>query len=328
MDIIMTNTKGEEYGYLDADSVDMEIGDTNDFEIQVGIDTYNPSIHSVGCLAICPGMEWGGKVMLRNPHGKTLTLKGPTWRGMLAQKVLSPPDGADYLYADGEAHEVIRNLMGDQFGSMFSVSDEISRYRIRSYRFSRYITFLDGITGMLKSVGAKMQISYQQGPPNGVGYVQLSAVPIIDYSSRIEINGDDGMQFNVTENRGGINHLICLGSGELKYRQVVHLYASPGGQVGTTQYYKGENERVAVYDYPNAEDDLTLIADGKKRLRELMDSKECSASVTTDIQMEIGDIIGGRERITNTAVKVPVVRKILKIQDGTESIEYKLKGEA
>ena len=62
------------------------------------------------------------------------------------------------------------------------------------------------------------------------------------------------------------------------------------------------------------------------RLKELQNYKKMSLSVD-DVDLEIGDIVGGREYITGTVVKKPVTNKILQKKDGTISIEYKLKGE-
>ena len=43
-----------------------------------------------------------------------------------------------------------------------------------------------------------------------------SAVPIRNLSSEIEYSQDSKIAINLKESRRGINHLICLGKGELK----------------------------------------------------------------------------------------------------------------
>ncbi len=48
-------------------------------------------------------------------------------------------------------------------------------------------------------------------------------------------------------------------------------------------------------------------------------------SAANGTELEIGDVVGGRERITGTVMKVPVAGKILRIQKGKETIEYKAK---
>lgn len=48
----------------------------------------------------------------------------------------------------------------------------------------------------------------------------------------------------------------------------------------------------------------------------------------SDMDLELGDIVGGRERITEITMKSPVVRKIITVNGkGKLSIDYKLKGE-
>lgn len=48
------------------------------------------------------------------------------------------------------------------------------------------------------------------------GYVKVQAVPINDLSDRHELTNDNNMHFTTDNNQRGINHLICLGKGELK----------------------------------------------------------------------------------------------------------------
>ena len=59
----------------------------------------------------------------------------------------------------------------------------------------------------------------------------------------------------------GINHLICLGLGELKNRTVIHLYADANGVISRTQTQFGSDEVTNVYDYAGAETE-NLIKSG------------------------------------------------------------------
>ena len=45
-----------------------------------------------------------------------------------------------------------------------------------------------------------------------------------------------------------------------------------------------------------------------------------------ETEMQIGDIVGGRDYITGIVVKKPITGKILNIKDGTYKIEYKIEG--
>ena len=123
-----------------------------------------------------------------------------------------------------------------------------------------------------------------------------------------------------------MNHLICLGSGQLKDRMVVHLYANEDREISQTQTFIGEKEIQAVYDYPNAEDATALVRDGTKKLTELISTDEMEVSIEegSDIDVDIGDVVGGHDYITGIDVKVTVTKKVLKIIGGVSSVEYGL----
>ena len=57
-----------------------------------------------------------------------------------------------------------------------------------------------------------------------------------------------------------------------------------------------------------------------------MNYKKISVSVD-DIELEIGDTVAGRDYVTGIYVRQPITQKILRITDGQEDIEYKVKGE-
>lgn len=155
--------------------------------------------------------------------------------------------------------------------------------------------------------------------------VHLKAVPVMDYSDYITYSQDYNIDFTIRDYRRGINHLICAGKGQNEERIVVHLYVQKDGSIGKSKYYQGLDERTALYDFSSA-DLEKLEEDGVKRLKELMNYKEVNVEVK-DADLELGDIIGGYEQITGTEVKKPIVRKILKIEDGEAKIEYKVKGD-
>ena len=154
----------------------------------------------------------------------------------------------------------------------------------------------------------------------------LSAVPIQNLSSEIEYSQDSKIAINMSESRRGINHLICLGKGELKNRQVVHLYVQLDGSISQKKYYIGLAERTAVYDYSNAESIEDLTTKGEEQLATLMGRKVMAMSVQ-DVDVQIGDIIGGRDYEKQIYMQKPVVQKIVKIEQGNLSIEYKVEGE-
>lgn len=70
-----------------------------------------------------------------------------------------------------------------------------------------------------------------------------------------------------------------------------------------------------------------LEEEGRDKFEELKNYKQLKISVD-DTDLELGDIVGGRERITNIYMAAPVIRKIVDVTGrGRMSILYKLKGE-
>ena len=115
----------------------------------------------------------------------------------------------------------------------------------------------------------------------------------------------------------------------MKDRTVLHFYADGKGKIVDKQVFTGLDEIAEVYELSNEEDKDKLESDARKKFKELLqDGTTTRATLDTDrINIDIGDIVGGRERITGVTVQSSVVRKILKISDGGISVEYKLKGE-
>lgn len=325
--MIVANEKGCELGILkNYKEAEFSIGDENDFVIVQKSQAVNKEFLWYESQVFIPGTEFGGivKDVTSLTKSKTVKFMGDTWRGMLSKKIISPPLGQDYLTVSGELNGVVRKLLQEHFGTWFVVPGEGTGVTVK-YQFNRYVTLLEGLTSLLESVNYKLDIKYIQGAPGEAGYVEVSAVPINNYSEEEEYSQDCNIQMTVRDCRRGINHLICLGKGELKERIRVDLYVQKGGSIDKVQYYKGLEERTDVYDYSSA-DAADLEEGGKKRLKELADYKEFDMDIEK-ADLELGDIVSGRDHITGLHVAKPVIQKILKISNGKERIDYKLKGD-
>lgn len=245
---------------------------------------------------------------------------------MLGQIIIEPPEGQAYKMVKGDAHTVLAELLTGISGGLFTVPEELSGITV-SGQFDRYTTLLDGMNKLLESSSARLQIQAVQGGTGDIFKVEVSAVPIADYSAEIEYSQDNKIDLTIRDYRRGINHLICLGTGELTERMVRHLYVQADGSIGTVQYYTGLDERTAVYDYPNAEDENELLESGKEQLQELASYQKLELSVSDELDLAIGDIIAGRDRLTGLYLKKPIVNKVLKIKKGKETISYKVEGD-
>lgn len=327
---IVANEKGEELGYVkEANYLDLELGETNDFELEFSTEAWREEAYNWGYRIFIPNTEYGGLLEERKTSiGQgTVTWLGYTWRGLLSQKIIQPPDGATHLVVSGDANKIIEDIIGNRFGSLFVAETEASGIELRNYQFDRYCTVLEGLEKMLASKQARLKICYKQGTPGLLdGAVYLSAVPVADWSEHLEYSQDGRLTFTTEDYRRGINHLICAGEGEGTERKILHLYVQKDGSIIQDKpYYTGLAEREALYSYTSADDLEQLKKDGIKHLESLMNYREMEAHID-NVDVDIGDIVGGRDRITGMSIQQPVVGKILTVKDGETDVEYKLKG--
>ena len=313
---------------MDAE-IDIAIGsDENDYEIKIRRDRWDKR-YAYGNIFYVKNTEFGGIIGRKkiNTAEDTISLYGRTWRGKLDKKVIRPPAGQDYRKVSGELNAVLDTLVTEQFNDYFVVSQNDTGVSVTNYQFDRYCTLLAGIVKMLKSVGYKLHIEYIQQERGQPGYVELSAVPIVDYSERLELSQDSRLNFIFNEMKNGVNHLICLGKGELQDRKVIDLYVGQDGSIGTTQYYTGIQEVAETYEDTSSEND-ELEEKGREKLQELMNSTSFSMDVETlGMEVEIGDIIGGRDYVTGMYAAKPIAKKIYKVSGGKVSLEYEIEGD-
>lgn len=307
--------------------IDISIGKENTFLVKVARQKWRSEM-TFGNVVYIKNTEYGGIVgeVDSDTSADEISMQGYTWRGLLDKKIIQPPASQDYRKVSGELNQVIGTLINGQFGDYFVVSQADTGVTV-NYQFDRYCTLLAGVVKMLKSVGYRLQIRYIQQEEGQPAYIELAAVPIDDLSQQIELSQDSRLNFTFKNVKNGVNHLVCLGKGELKDRQVINLYVQENGSIGTTQYYTGLQEIAATYE-DTSSDSAELQEKGTEKLQELMNRTEFSMDVANlDIDVEIGDIVGGRDYITNMYAAKPVAQKIYRVEDGIESIEYELEGE-
>lgn len=318
-DIIVAAPDGTELRCMLFSEYDFEVGDEeNSFLITIP----RPEWESVAndSRIFIPGTEYGGlfKRLESDTKNNSVAVGGLTWRGMLQKKIISPPSGQDYATDSGELNAILGARVSAAFPGLFVGSSEPTGITV-SFQYQRYVTMYDGLKALLKSIGYKMQIEYDQV----LRKVVVSAIPIVDYSSEIEYSSDMSADYSMTIDRTGINHLVCLGSGELRNRIVEHLYVDGNGVISQTQTFFGENEIAEVYDYAGASRE-DLIQSGVDQLKGELNLNEFRIELESEREVEVGDIVGSRDYITGYTVTAPITTKIVKFEDGFVNIEYKL----
>ena len=319
MDLIYMNDAMEDVGVVKDYTFDLAFGSgENDFECKVASDNH---CCNAGGFLYYEGTEYGGRIetIKVSTDGKEITYKGNTWHGILNTKVIEPDAGVDYLVLDGEANEMLAFLVARMgLEALFKASEEVSGINISNYKMNRYISGYEGIKKMLKSAGAKLNIVFSKG------FVVLSAKPIVDYSQDEQFDTDQ-IDFVIEKHYKPINHVICLGGGELAEREVVHVYADAEGNISAEQTITGLDEVTAIYDNSNAESSEELMQGGIDIIQESWESDKVDFDFdSNDETYDVGDIVGAKEKITGIVASSAITKKIVKIKNYATTISYKV----
>lgn len=318
MELIHADHLLEEIGYItEIDKFDGEISqdikatiESNSFSLTLTDAVWRTSPVLEGHYIYIPGTEWGGQVeMVRHSTAsRQVTLSGVTWRGMLFRKVIEPPPGSNHLVVTGEANSVIGQIIGDALG-VFVVSADNSGITVS--RNFRYANMLIGVQETLSAHGAALEILYDQT----MRKVRLSARAIVDYSERIDLSQDYGVDMITTV--GGFdryNHIIALGAGELEDRDVLHVYRLDDGTITTVSppWVGTMSDHVRTYDYNNPES-LDKLREGAEELLvgyAPLNTVEIDPGVA-GLDLKLGDKVGARDRLIGMHGVVTVIGKIL-----------------
>lgn len=325
--VILADENLRELCAIKDSNITVDLNGNRTFSVQIARSNWRPEL-TFSSLIYIMGTEYGGIIgeVLTDTTLDYVELKGLSWRGRLAKKIIQPPTGSDYKVVSGELHTVMKSLIEPEFDGLIVVSQEDTGVNVSNYQFDRYCTLYDGLVKMLKSKWYRLQLSFrrEQGEP---GYLFVEAVPIVDYSNRIELSRDCQFNYTMDDKRDGVNHLIVAGKGELQDRNVLHLYVQEDGSIGTQQYYTGLREIAEVYENTSTETD-ELWSKSEERLQELMNKKTFRMDVAKlGLDIGIGDIVGGRDYLTGLYMAKPVENIVYELTNDVESRTYKLEGE-
>ena len=273
-----------------------------------------------GQFVFIDGTEYGGVIDQasyeagREASGSILC-NGRTWHGILAGKRLLPDSGSGYLSVSGKASDVLASLI-ERMGlsGLFSAASDDTSV---SYTFDRFVDGYSGLKAMAKANGRKV-VMRRKG-----GKVEISLPPVVDYANKVD---SDLLDFTLTSVHRCINHLVCVGTGELENRAVVHFYADTAGNVSHTQSLFGVDEICALYDYSNA-DEAKLEEEGGKKLREYQTRGSVEVDAHDDIDVDVGDIISARDNAHGKTVSATVVKKIVQVSHGVATYRYEVGSE-
>lgn len=276
-----------------------------------------------GHYIYAPGTEWGGPVTVVKhvTDSKKVTVQGPTWRGLLYQRRIYPPSGQGYrVYTNIDANDLIASVVGQSFGPIFIFSGEECGVTV-SAQF-RYQSYAVGLQTVLADAGLRLNIVFDNTIPAAI----LSAAPI-DQLDQIEISQDYGINF--TSEIGNVefaNHCLALGGGELAERTVLEVY-----RVGDKYYTTRPSSlavkdlRTVLLDYGSAETTDELMKSAIERLEQTAPKQSITISeLPLGVEMNLGDQLYVRDRLTGLEALSEVTQKILTIKQGTTKVDTQI----
>ena len=229
---------------------------------------------------------------------------------MLAAKILQPDANQDYLTVSGKLPDILKNLL-KRIGldTVFTVdSSDASILSNWMFQNPRYVDAYTGLRTLLASCGRRLDFKVSGNK------ILLGIVPVQTITNTID---SDLVDFKAETNRRAVNHLIGLGSQELKNRLVVNYFADATGVVSQTQTLVGADEVCATYDYSNA-DLSTLQSETKKHLQELQTGGSVEVTLSDEVGdgLRVDDKIVAADQSSGVNVTAVVTKRIVKIDSG------------
>lgn len=316
MDLIVTDATGKPVASHASYTLDLAFGSgENDFDLQV-----EDAALKAGSRIMIDGTEYGGIIDDTDVDVdgglSTVTWHGRDWHGVLASKIIEPDGNNDYLTLSGTIPVIMRTLVSRAgLQGLFTVTDESADHKT-TCQFDRYVDLYSGLVKMLRASGLKLRLR------NDGDKVSMSAMPVRTIGDSID---SDLIDFTAKQAAHPINHLICLGKGELKDRTVIHWYADANGTFSHTQTLKGLDERTATYELSNAEAD-ELEDKGRQKFQELRNTSTIDVDIPDGIDADVGDLVTGRDNNTGLVVTAEISKKIVKVSGGVLTVTYESGG--
>lgn len=327
MELTFTDLARRDVGILDFSYADFAWGeDENDFSVKLspmsGVPDVNSFIYGDG--------EVGGVVRgysLSASH--ELSVIGDTWTGILDKSVLRPPSGSMYFTASGEASYVIgRVVQAVGLSWLFSV-EPTTGISINHTFMGRTDTAQDSTGRFMSAWAAIWQVCLEHELRISLRWDGTTRKVIIYVDNNVDNTDEEAVAVGaasiIYDTSQNVNHLVCLGQGEGTARTVVDLYMDRTGNVSTNRTISGVAEITEIYDNTGADSTSKLIEDGTKQLKNAYlkkDSVNVKTDAAVDLDMWIGDYVGGVDDRTGVSAIAVVSKKVLSLDYDEESISY------
>ena len=316
MDIILADGGVVEQGVIYTDySLDFDTTDTMDYKLTATRAIYDKL--STATYLYMPGTEYGGIIdsITHNTSDDSIIASGRSFRGLLNSKIITPDSGQDYKVVSGNLAEILDSILTENnLDYLYMIDPALTWVTLNNYQIARYCSVLYLLNALEGKTGLSLYLAWSAKYHK----VIITYRQPIDWTSKsLYVQAD----ITTTKTSHKVNHLICLGSGELKDRMRIDLYVDTQGDISTIQSIVGADEYTQVYDYPNAKDVDDLTASGTEKLKELIADTPLEVEVK-DGAYAVGDIVGGYDDLMQIKTKATISNVVVNVENGVISYTF------
>ena len=316
MDIILADGGVVDQGVIYTDySLDFDTTDTMDYKLTTTRSIYDKL--STATYLYIPGTEYGGIIdsITHSTSDDSIVVSGRSFRGLLNSKIITPDSGQDYKVVSGNLAEILDSIFKDNnLDYLYMIDPNLTWITLSNYQIARYCSVLYLLNALESKTGLSLYLVWSAKYHK----VVITYRQPIDWTSKsLYVQAD----ITTTKTLHKINHLICLGSGELKNRMRVDLYADTQGGISTVQSIVGADEYTQVYDYPNAKDMDDLKTSGTAKLKELIADTPLEVEVK-DGAYAVGDIVGGYDDLMQIKTKATISNVLVNVENDVISYTF------
>ena len=264
-----------------------------------------------------PGTGYGGIIdsITHNTSDDSIVASGRSFRGLLNSKIIAPDNGQDYQVVSGNLAEILDSILAEnKLDYLYMIDPALTWITLNNYQIARYCSVLYLLNALESKTGLSLYLAWSAKYHK----VIITYRQPVDWTSKsLYIQAD----ITTTKTSHKVNHLICLGSGELKDRMRVDLYADTQGDISTIQSIVGADEYTQVYEYSNAKDVDDLTASGTAKLKELIADTPLEVEVK-DGAYAVGDIVGGYDDLMQIKTKATITNVVVNVENGVISYTF------
>lgn len=333
MELFIADKNRNELGVVQSmNSFDCEISsepevERNTFELVVPMQEWQRFEARRGFLVYVPDTAYGGIIDKFTSNGKTVTLSGATWEGILARQMarttasasgVITPDSTGQMTVNGNSQAVLSALILSDLYELEESTIDVNGY----YRYETVLTVIRELSNYKKLYGLRLAVEYSAIEKK----VLIKLVPCRNYANEIDLSSDYGARITyIEDDLSAYNHIHVLGSGQLTNRIRADVWRTTDG--GFTSLESNPNRildgRTYIYDY-NTLDTLDAAKDaGKKKLIDLAMKTEVKINIPpSTLDLELADIVSAVDHDIGVESVAVIDKKILRMTSRTARVEY------